>query len=388
MFSKSFLEVKANKTEVTFKDVAGILEEKKELLEIVDFLKQPKKYTSVGARIPKGVLLYGPPGTGKTLLAKAVSGEAGVSFISANGSSFEEVYAGLGASRIRGLFGAARKMAPCIIFIDEIDSLGSTRGSNGGGPVGDQTLNQFLAELDGFEARDGVILIGATNRMNVLDPALLRSGRLDRKIQVPLPDVKEREAILNVHARKKNISKEVSMKEIAERTPGLSGAELENSLNEAALIAVRQNKKKIDVEDIEEGIDRVFGGPAKKSRVVNNKTRLIVAIHEAGHSVVGLVLEGAMQVHKVTIIPRGSAGGYTVSTPKEEGMINTKEMLLEKITGFLGGRAAEEFVFGKDNITTGAYDDFMKASQIARSMVEKFGMSKSGVRFFDSERRK
>ncbi len=383
-FDDKFAATKLSKSRVMFSDVAGIKEEKIELLEIVDFLKQPRRFLDAGARIPKGLLLFGPPGTGKTLLAKAVSGESGVPFFSAAGSSFESMYVGLGASRIRELFAKAKKNAPCIIFIDEIDSLGSKR-QNTFSSAQSQSLNQFLSELDGFENSAGVIVIAATNRIEVLDPALLRSGRFDRKIPINLPDLNERTEILKIHGRNKKIAKTVNFEEIASRTPGFSGAELENSLNEAALQAVRKNRTVIESDDIDEGIDRVIGGPAKVSRVINQKTRVIVALHESGHALIGLVLADASKVQKVTIIPRGSAGGYTITTPKDETTMHTKSILTHRIIGLLAGRAAEELILGQDHVTTGGYDDFSKATQIIERMVKEFGMSDLGVRFTSSQ---
>ncbi len=380
--SSKFSATIPKKSKTLFSDIAGIIEEKKELMEVVEFLKTPQKFIEMGARIPKGVLLVGPPGTGKTLLAKAVSGEAKVPFFSATGSSFEEVYVGLGASRIRQIFKKAKEMAPSIIFIDEIDSLGDARG--GMSSYKNQTLNQFLSEMDGFEPNNGVIVIAATNRGEVLDPAMIRSGRFDRKIQLTLPDVRERELILKIHARNKKISKSVSFEEIAERTPGFSGAQLENSLNESALVAVRRKQSVITSEDIDEGIDRIIGGPAKKSRIISPETKLVVSIHEAGHALIGLVLANAFTVQKVTIIPRGKAGGYTISTPKNESLIMSKESILHQITGFMGGRAAEQIQFGVFGVTTGAYDDFSKASELAKRMVREFGMSAAGLRFLHS----
>ncbi len=379
-----YATAKLSKSDVMFADVAGIKEEKNELLEIVEFLKHPNRYLDVGARIPKGLLLYGPPGTGKTLLAKAVSGESGVPFFSAAGSSFEGMFVGLGASRIRDLFAKAKKNAPCIIFIDEIDSLGSKR-QNTFSSVQSQSLNQFLSELDGFETTAGVIVIAATNRIEVLDSALLRSGRFDRKIQINLPDVKERAEILRIHSRNKKISQKIDFEEVATRTPGFSGAELENSLNEAALQAVRKNHTVIEAEDIDEGIDRVIGGPAKTSRVINQKTRTIVALHESGHALIGLLLADASKVQKVTIIPRGSAGGYTITTPKDETTMYSKETLTHQVIGLLGGRGAEETILGHQHITTGAYDDFTKATHIVERMIKEFGMSALGVRFTNSQ---
>ncbi|EIT84167.1 ATP-dependent metalloprotease FtsH [Fictibacillus macauensis ZFHKF-1] len=363
------------KKKVTFKDVAGADEEKQELVEVVDFLKDPRKFSAVGARIPKGVLLVGPPGTGKTLLARAVAGEAGVPFFSISGSDFVEMFVGVGASRVRDLFDNAKKNAPCIIFIDEIDAVGRQRGAGlgGGHDEREQTLNQLLVEMDGFGANEGIIIIAATNRPDILDPALLRPGRFDRQITVGRPDVKGREEVLQVHARNKPLSAEVSLKTIAMRTPGFSGADLENLLNEAALVAARQNKKTIDMDDIDEAVDRVIAGPAKKGRVISEKEKNIVAYHEAGHTVIGLILEGADTVHKVTVVPRGQAGGYTVMLPKEDRYFMTKPELLDKIVGLLGGRVAEELTFNE--VSTGASNDFQRVADIARRMVTEFGMS-------------
>ncbi|MDM5227902.1 ATP-dependent zinc metalloprotease FtsH [Cytobacillus sp. NJ13] len=364
-----------SKKKVRFKDVAGADEEKQELVEVVEFLKDPRKFAELGARIPKGVLLVGPPGTGKTLLARAAAGEAGVPFFSISGSDFVEMFVGVGASRVRDLFENAKKNAPCIIFIDEIDAVGRQRGAGlgGGHDEREQTLNQLLVEMDGFGANEGIIIIAATNRPDILDPALLRPGRFDRQITVDRPDVKGREAVLKVHARNKPLDESVNLKSIAMRTPGFSGADLENLLNEAALVAARRNKKKVDMEDIDEATDRVIAGPAKKSRVISKKERNIVAFHEAGHTVIGLVLDEAEMVHKVTIVPRGQAGGYAVMLPKEDRYFQTKPELLDKIVGLLGGRVAEEIVFGE--VSTGAHNDFQRATGIARRMVTEFGMS-------------
>ncbi|MED0716304.1 ATP-dependent zinc metalloprotease FtsH [Aeribacillus composti] len=364
-----------DKKKVKFKDVAGADEEKAELVEVVEFLKDPRKFSELGARIPKGVLLVGPPGTGKTLLARAVAGEAGVPFFSISGSDFVEMFVGVGASRVRDLFETAKKNAPCIIFIDEIDAVGRQRGAGlgGGHDEREQTLNQLLVEMDGFSSNEGIIIIAATNRPDILDPALLRPGRFDRQITVDRPDVKGREAVLKVHARNKPLDESVNLRNIAMRTPGFSGADLENLLNEAALVAARQNKKKIDMTDIDEATDRVIAGPAKKSRVISEKERRIVAYHEGGHTVIGLVLDEAEMVHKVTIVPRGQAGGYAVMLPKEDRYFMTKPELLDKITGLLGGRVAEEIVFGE--VSTGAHNDFQRATNIARRMVTEFGMS-------------
>lgn len=364
-----------DKKKVKFKDVAGADEEKAELVEVVEFLKDPRKFSELGARIPKGVLLVGPPGTGKTLLARAVAGEAGVPFFSISGSDFVEMFVGVGASRVRDLFETAKKNAPCIIFIDEIDAVGRQRGAGlgGGHDEREQTLNQLLVEMDGFSSNEGIIIIAATNRPDILDPALLRPGRFDRQITVDRPDVNGREAVLKVHARNKPLDESVNLRNIAMRTPGFSGADLENLLNEAALVAARQNKKKIDMTDIDEATDRVIAGPAKKSRVISEKERRIVAYHEGGHTVIGLVLDEAEMVHKVTIVPRGQAGGYAVMLPKEDRYFMTKPELLDKITGLLGGRVAEEIVFGE--VSTGAHNDFQRATNIARRMVTEFGMS-------------
>jgi len=363
------------KKKVRFRDVAGADEEKQELVEVVEFLKDPRKFAEVGARIPKGVLLVGPPGTGKTLLARAVAGEAGVPFFSISGSDFVEMFVGVGASRVRDLFENAKKNAPCIIFIDEIDAVGRQRGAGlgGGHDEREQTLNQLLVEMDGFGANEGIIIIAATNRPDILDPALLRPGRFDRQITVDRPDVNGREAVLKVHARNKPLDENINLRAIATRTPGFSGADLENLLNEAALVAARQDKKKIDMSDIDEATDRVIAGPAKKSRVISEKERNIVAFHEAGHTVIGVVLDEADVVHKVTIVPRGQAGGYAVMLPKEDRYFMTKPELLDKITGLLGGRVAEEIVFGE--VSTGAHNDFQRATGIARRMVTEFGMS-------------
>jgi cell division protease FtsH len=363
------------KKKVRFKDVAGADEEKQELVEVVEFLKDPRKFAELGARIPKGILLVGPPGTGKTLLARAVAGEAGVPFFSISGSDFVEMFVGVGASRVRDLFETAKKNAPCIIFIDEIDAVGRQRGAGlgGGHDEREQTLNQLLVEMDGFGANEGIIIVAATNRPDILDPALLRPGRFDRQITVDRPDVTGREAVLKVHARNKPLDESVNLKSIAARTPGFSGADLENLLNEAALVAARRDKKKIDMLDLDEATDRVIAGPAKKNRVISKKERNIVAFHEAGHTVIGVVLDEAEMVHKVTIVPRGQAGGYAVMLPKEDRYFMTKPELLDKITGLLGGRVAEEVVFGE--VSTGAHNDFQRATGIARRMVTEFGMS-------------
>ena len=362
------------KVKVRFSDVAGAEEEKQELVEVVEFLKDPRKFTALGARIPAGVLLEGPPGTGKTLLAKAVAGEANVPFFSISGSEFVEMFVGVGASRVRDLFENAKKNAPAIIFIDEIDAVGRQRGAGmgGGHDEREQTLNQLLVEMDGFEGTEGVIVIAATNRSDVLDPALLRPGRFDRQVLVGRPDVKGREAILKVHARNKKLAKEVDLKVIAQQTPGFSGAELENLLNEAALVAARRDKTAIDKLDVDEAHDRVIAGPAKKDRAISEKERKMVAFHEAGHTIVGMVLSDARVVHKVTIVPRGRAGGYAIMLPKEDRFLMTKKELFEQVVGLLGGRAAEEFIFNEK--TTGASNDFEQATGIVRSMITEYGM--------------
>ncbi|HLR89209.1 MAG TPA: ATP-dependent zinc metalloprotease FtsH [Atopostipes sp.] len=368
-------EADAKTSTVRFADVAGADEEKQELVEIVEFLKDPRRFNQLGARIPAGVLLEGPPGTGKTLLARAVAGESGVPFYSISGSEFVEMFVGVGASRVRDLFENAKKNAPSIIFIDEIDAVGRQRGAGmgGGHDEREQTLNQLLTEMDGFEGNEGVIVMAATNRSDVLDPALLRPGRFDRRILVGRPDVKGREAILKVHARNKPLSDEVNLKLIARQTPGFSGADLENLLNEAALVAARRESTIIEPIDMDEAHDRVIAGPAKKDRIMNETERKMVAYHEAGHTIVGLVLSDARIVHKVTIVPRGRAGGYAIMLPKEDRYLMTKKDLTEQIVGLLGGRAAEEIFFGTQS--SGASNDFQQSTQIARSMVTEYGMS-------------
>ncbi|MFC4024104.1 ATP-dependent zinc metalloprotease FtsH [Oceanobacillus longus] len=363
------------KQKVRFTDVAGADEEKQELVEVVDFLKDPRKFSAVGARIPKGVLLVGPPGTGKTLLARAVAGEAGTPFFSISGSDFVEMFVGVGASRVRDLFENAKKNAPCIIFIDEIDAVGRQRGAGlgGGHDEREQTLNQLLVEMDGFGANEGIIIIAATNRADILDPALLRPGRFDRQIMVDRPDVKGREAVLNVHAKNKPFDSTVDLKVIAMRTPGFSGADLENLLNEAALVAARNDRKSISMLDIDEATDRVIAGVSKKNKVISPKERNIVAYHESGHTVIGMVLDDADMVHKVTIVPRGQAGGYAVMLPREDRYFMTKPELFDKITGLLGGRVAEEVIFGE--VSTGASNDFQRATSIANKMITEYGMS-------------
>lgn len=368
-------KIDGDDAKVTFDDVAGADEEKQELAEMVEFLKDHRKFTKMGAKIPKGVLLEGPPGTGKTLLARAVAGEAKVPFFSISGSDFVEMFVGVGASRVRDLFKEAVKNAPCIIFIDEIDAVGRKRGSGvgGGNDEREQTLNQLLVEMDGFEGDKGIIVIAATNRADVLDNALRRPGRFDRQIKVSTPDVKGREAILKVHAKNKPLAKEVELRSIAEKTPGFSGADLANLLNEAALLAARENKKYIDKADLDEAMDRVIGGPAKRSRVYTEKEKRLVAYHEAGHCIVGMVLDSADKVQKVTIIPRGDAGGYNLMIPEEEKYFMTKTDLTDKICGLLGGRAAEQIFFNE--VSTGAHNDFERVTSIARAMVTEYGMS-------------
>ncbi len=376
-FGKSRAKL-VEESRATFKDVAGLTEEKEEVQELIDFLKNPKKFTNMGARIPKGVLLVGPPGTGKTLLARAVAGEAKVPFYYISGSDFVELFVGIGASRVRDMFRQAKMNAPCLIFIDEIDAVGRQRGTGlgGGHDEREQTLNQLLTEMDGFGANEGIIIIAATNRPDVLDPALLRPGRFDRQVTVSLPDKNARIEILKVHAKNKILDKNITLEYLAKRTPGFSGADLENLLNEAALLAVRRNKKEITMAEIDEATDRVLMGPAKVTKKYTEKEKRLVAFHEAGHAVLGLKLDGANEVQKITIIPRGHAGGYTMMTPKEESFNYTKNELLESICGLLGGRVAEEVTFKE--ITTGAHDDFKKATKIARSMVTEYGMSNLG----------
>ena len=376
-FGKSRAKL-VEQSKATFKDVAGLTEEKEEVQELIDFLKNPKKFTNMGARIPKGILLVGPPGTGKTLLARAVAGEAKVPFYYISGSDFVELFVGIGASRVRDMFKEAKMNAPCLIFIDEIDAVGRQRGTGlgGGHDEREQTLNQLLTEMDGFGANEGIIIIAATNRPDVLDPALLRPGRFDRQVTVSLPDKNARIEILKVHAKNKVLDKNITLEYLAKRTPGFSGADLENLLNEAALLAVRRNKNVITMSEIDEATDRVLMGPAKITKKYTDKEKKLVAYHEAGHAVMGLKLDGANEVQKITIIPRGHAGGYTMMTPKEEAFNYTKNELLESICGLLGGRVAEEVTFNE--ITTGAHDDFKKATKIARSMVTEYGMSSLG----------
>ena len=382
-FAKNRARLNREKS-ITFKDVAGVEEEKQELEELIDFLKNPKKYVDMGARIPKGVLLVGSPGTGKTLLARAVAGEANVPFFSISGSDFVEMFVGVGASRVRDLFKVAKENSPCIIFIDEIDAVGRQRGAGlgGGHDERDQTLNQLLVEMDGFTTNMGIIIIAATNRPDVLDPALLRPGRFDRQITITLPDIRGREAILKVHARNKKLDPKVKLSEFASRIPGFSGADIENLLNEAALLAARDNRTLISQIDMDEAIDRVMMGPAKKSRKYSPEEKKTVAYHEAGHAVIGIKLEDANVVQKVTIIPRGRTGGYNLMVPLEEKFLSTKSSLIAQITSFLGGRVAEELVF--DTVTTGAYNDFQNATAIARAMVTEYGMSDLGPVQYES----
>ena len=377
-FGRSKARLSTDQNKVTFNDVAGLKEEKEEVRELIDFLKNPKRFQKLGARIPKGVLLVGPPGTGKTLLAKAVAGEANVPFYFISGSDFVELFVGVGASRVRDMFKQAKANAPCLIFIDEIDAVGRQRGTGlgGGHDEREQTLNQLLTEMDGFGANEGIIVIAATNRADVLDPALLRPGRFDRQVTVGLPDVREREDILTVHAKNKILAPSVQLNAIAKRTPGFSGADLENLLNEAALLAVRRNKNSITMAEIDEATDRVIGGPAKTSRKYTPHEKELVAYHEAGHAVLGIKLENADDVQKITIIPRGQAGGYTMMMPKEEHYFATKTELLDQITGLLGGRVSEELRFHES--TTGAHNDFERATKIARAMVTEYGMSDLG----------
>ena len=384
-FGRSRARLSDDNNKVTFKDVAGLKEEKEEVKELIDFLKDPKKFQNLGARIPKGVLLFGPPGTGKTLLARAVAGEANVPFYFISGSDFVELFVGVGASRVRDMFQQAKRNAPCLIFIDEIDAVGRQRGTGlgGGHDEREQTLNQLLTEMDGFGANEGIIIMAATNRPDVLDPALLRPGRFDRQVTVNLPDVREREEILAVHAKNKKLADGLTLENLAKRTPGFSGADLENLLNEAALLAVRRNKTKITMSEIDEATDRVLMGPAKTSHKYSEEDRKLVAYHEAGHAVIGLKLDNANDVQKVTIIPRGSAGGYNMMVPSVEKLCSTKTDLLEEITGLLGGRTAEEVVFGE--ITTGAHNDFEKATKIARAMVTEYGMSDLGPLQFEQK---
>lgn len=376
-FSKSKARVETN-VATRFKDVAGCEEEKEEVKEIIDYLRSPKKFTDMGAHIPKGILMVGPPGTGKTLLAKAVAGEAEVPFFSISGSDFVEMFVGTGASRVRDMFKTAQKSAPCILFIDEIDAVGRQRGAGmgGGNDEREQTLNQLLVEMDGMSDNNGIVVIAATNRPDVLDPALMRSGRFDRNVTVSLPDVRGREEILQVHARNKNLASSISLKSLAQRTPGFSGADLANVLNEGAILAVRNKETVITQSDLDEAIDRVMMGPAKKSKKYTTNDKWLVSYHEAGHAVIGLKLEDADIVQKVTIIPRGDAGGYNLMTPREEKYFHRKSEMIAQITGLLGGRTAEEIVFGE--ISAGAVNDIEKLTSIAKNMVRVYGMSSLG----------
>ena len=384
-FGKSRARLNDDRKKVTFNDVAGLTEEKEEVAELIEFLRAPKKFERMGARIPKGVLLVGPPGTGKTLLARAVAGEAKVPFYYISGSDFVELFVGVGASRVRDMFKQAKQNAPCLIFIDEIDAVGRQRGTGlgGGHDEREQTLNQLLTEMDGFGENEGIIVIAATNRPDVLDPALLRPGRFDRQVTVNLPDVRGREEILKVHAKGKVFAKNVNLDNIAKRTVGFSGADLENLLNEAALLTVRRDKPAITMAEIDEAHDRVLMGPAKVTKKYTEKEKKIVAYHEAGHAVVGIKLEGANEVQKITIIPRGRAGGYNLMLPREETFLETKNELLETISGLLGGRVAEELIFNE--VTTGAHNDFEKATKIARAMVTEYGMSDLGPVQFEHQ---
>lgn len=381
-FTKSRARMEGN-IKVRFRDVAGCDEEKEEVKELIDYLKNPKRFTDMGARIPKGVLMVGPPGTGKTLLAKAVAGEADVPFFSISGSDFVEMFVGTGASRVRDMFKQAKQHAPCIVFIDEIDAVGRQRGAGmgGGNDEREQTLNQMLVEMDGMGENNGIVIIAATNRPDVLDPALLRSGRFDRQITVSLPDKKGRTEILQVHARNKKLAKDISLENLAKRTPGFSGADLENVLNEGAILAVRGKRKVITMEDLDEAIDRVMMGPAKKSKKYSEREKRLVAYHEAGHAVIGLKLENADKVEKVTIIPRGDAGGYNLMTPKEEKLFPTKKDFMGQITGLMGGRVAEEIMF--EEVSAGASNDIQKATKIAKAMVRSWGMSSLGPIQYD-----
>ncbi|MBQ3419932.1 MAG: ATP-dependent zinc metalloprotease FtsH [Erysipelotrichaceae bacterium] len=382
-FSKSRAR-KEDNVKVRFADVAGCDEEKEEMAEIIEYLKRPKKFAALGARIPKGILMVGSPGTGKTLLAKAVAGEADVPFYSISGSDFVEMFVGVGASRVRDMFKNAKASAPCMIFIDEIDAVGRQRGAGmgGGHDEREQTLNQLLVEMDGMSDNSGIVVIAATNRPDVLDPALLRPGRFDRQITVSLPDLKGREAILKVHARNKKLASDVDLEALARRTPGFSGADLENVLNEAAILTVRENKTEIELTQIDEAIDRVMMGPAKKSRTYDEHTKKLVAYHESGHAIVGLNLPDGAIVQKVTIIPRGNAGGYNLITPRKEKILNTRKELYDTITSYMGGRAAEEIFF--DDISTGASGDIQQATRIAKDMVTTYGMSELGPIQYDS----
>lgn len=364
-----------SKQKITFADVAGVDEAKEELQEIIAFLKEPKKFQRLGGKIPKGVLLYGVPGSGKTLLAKAVAGEAGVPFFSASGSEFVEMFVGVGASRVRDLFNQGKKSAPCLLFIDELDAVGRHRfaGIGGGHDEREQTLNQLLVEMDGFDTKEGVILIAATNRPDVLDPALLRPGRFDRHIMVPNPDLRGREEILKVHTRNIKLGPEVDLKVIARRTPGFVGSDIANLVNEAALLAAREDKQAVEIKEFEEAIDRVIAGPQRKSRMISDREKKIIAYHEAGHALVAKLIPGTDPIHKVSIIPRGPALGYTLQLPLEDKYLSTKTEIIDKLTVFLGGRASEELTFNE--LTTGAENDLQQATEIAHKMICEYGMS-------------
>lgn len=376
------LDPKDKKKRVTFKDVAGAAETKQELMEVVEFLRQPKKFLSMGAKIPKGVLLLGPPGTGKTLMAKAVAGEAGVPFFNISGSEFVEMFVGVGASRVRDLFKQAKKNAPSIVFIDEIDAVGRHRGAGlgGGHDEREQTLNQILVEMDGFETDQSVIVIASTNRPDVLDPALLRPGRFDRRVTMDLPDINEREAILKIHTKGKPLDTDVNLRRLAERTPGFSGADLANLVNEGAILATRRNKQKIGQQELAESIEKVILGPERRSRAISDQEKKIVAYHEGGHALVGASLPHADPVQKVSIISRGHAGGYTLAVPSEDKMLHSKNYFLDELAVFLGGYASEKLIFG--DLTTGPSSDLERATQMARSMVTRYGMSSLGARTF------
>lgn len=376
------LDPKDKKKRITFKDVAGATEAKQELMEVVEFLRQPKKFLAMGAKIPKGVLLLGPPGTGKTLMAKAVAGEAGVPFFNISGSEFVEMFVGVGASRVRDLFKQAKKNAPAIVFIDEIDAVGRHRGAGlgGGHDEREQTLNQILVEMDGFETDQSVIVIASTNRPDVLDPALLRPGRFDRRVTMDLPDINEREAILKIHIKNKPLAADVNVRRLAERTPGFSGADLANLVNEGAILATRRNMKEIGMQELAESIEKVILGPERRSRAINEKEKKVVAYHEGGHALVGASLENADPVHKVSIISRGHAGGYTLAVPTEDKTLHTDRYFIDELAVLLGGYASEKLVFG--DVTTGPSNDLERATQMARNMVTRYGMSRLGARTF------
>jgi len=376
------LDPKDKKKRITFKDVAGATEAKQELMEVVEFLRQPKKFLAMGAKIPKGVLLLGPPGTGKTLMAKAVAGEAGVPFFNISGSEFVEMFVGVGASRVRDLFKQAKKNAPAIVFIDEIDAVGRHRGAGlgGGHDEREQTLNQILVEMDGFETDQSVIVIASTNRPDVLDPALLRPGRFDRRVTMDLPDINEREAILKIHTKNKPLAGDVNVRRLAERTPGFSGADLANLVNEGAILATRRNMKEIGMQELAESIEKVILGPERRSRAINEKEKKVVAYHEGGHALVGASLANADPVHKVSIISRGHAGGYTLAVPAEDKTLHTDRYFIDELAVLLGGYASEKLVFG--DVTTGPSNDLERATQMARNMVTRYGMSRLGARTF------